>query len=166
MDPSFKSYRTDKLTVLEKYLCGRRKDQPDRNSAWYFCKCDCGKEAIFYGDEICLTIHPATSKATLISDSKVNYQGKEMSINEWGCLVTGWKSICIYYYARKTEDSKTFHQMRMEYLSRHPELKGIDFGRISPKTTKTKTLIEQNDFMPLVTALFDDKEKKGVSKYF
>lgn len=56
--------------------------------------------------------------------------------------------------------------MRTEYLSRHPELKDIDFGRISPKTTKTKTLIEQNDFMPLVTALFDDKEKKGVSKYF
>jgi len=52
MDPNFKPYRTGMLMVREKYPCGRGDGHKGRNHVYYLCRCDCGKEVIFSGDEI------------------------------------------------------------------------------------------------------------------
>ena len=52
MDPNFKPYRTGMLTVKEKYPCGCGDGHKGRNHVFYLCRCDCGKEVIFSGDEI------------------------------------------------------------------------------------------------------------------
>ncbi len=52
MDPNFKPYRMGKLTVLERYPCAKRIGQKGRNNVYYLCRCGCGKEIIFSGDEI------------------------------------------------------------------------------------------------------------------
>lgn len=40
------------LTVKEKYPCGCGDGHKGRNHVYYLCRCDCGKEVIFSGDEI------------------------------------------------------------------------------------------------------------------
>jgi len=40
------------LTVKERYPCGCGDGHKGRNHVYYLCRCDCGKEVIFSGDEI------------------------------------------------------------------------------------------------------------------
>lgn len=70
MDPKFKAYRTGMMTVLERYPCGKEKGK-GRNSVYYLCKCDCGKEFIVTGDE--LVHHPYSCGCT----QKPNIKGRK-----------------------------------------------------------------------------------------
>lgn len=65
------------------------------------------------GDKLVITFKPDDSEATLLDSNTVEYNGKEMTLNEWGCLITGWKSIRIYCYCSKKGDDETLHQMRL-----------------------------------------------------
>lgn len=73
------------------------------------------------GAELYIISHPETSKATLIDEKYVIYNDKKMTLNEWGCLVTGWKSIRIYAYAAIVGEIETLHEKRMEYYQNHNE---------------------------------------------
>ena len=60
MDSTFKPKRTGMVTVLERYPCGSHTG--GRNSVFYLCKCDCGKEFVVSGDE--LSKHPYSCGCT------------------------------------------------------------------------------------------------------
>ncbi len=60
MDKAFKQRRTGMVTVLERYPCSSHTG--GRNSAFYLCKCDCGKEFVVNGDE--LSKHPYSCGCT------------------------------------------------------------------------------------------------------
>ena len=50
MNPNSKPYRTDMMTVLERYPCGKGNGKSKgRMFVYYLCKCDCGKEFIVGG---------------------------------------------------------------------------------------------------------------------
>ena len=66
------------------------------------------------GDEVYITIKPEESVATLIDSKFVNYRGKRMTINEWGCFITGWKSIRIYQYMAKVGEKETIQEKRIK----------------------------------------------------
>lgn len=61
MDVNFKPYKTEMVTVKEKYPCGRG-DGKGRNHVSYLCQCDCGKEFIVSDDE--LSRHPYSCGCT------------------------------------------------------------------------------------------------------
>lgn len=73
------------------------------------------------GDTIHLTIKPNESISTLIDEKYVNYNGKKMTLNEWGCKVTGWKSIRIYAYITILGETETLHQKRLKFISNYNE---------------------------------------------
>ena len=73
------------------------------------------------GDKIFLTIAPTTSEATLIDDSYVDFNGEKMRINDWGCKISGWKSIRIYAYTAIVGEDETLHQKRIKYMINHNE---------------------------------------------
>ena len=68
------------------------------------------------GDKIYLTLKPEESIATLIDEKYVNFAGKKMTLNEWGCKVTGWKSIRIYAYTAVVGEIETLQQKRLEFI--------------------------------------------------
>ena len=70
------------------------------------------------GDELYITVSPDNSKATLIDSKYVNFNGEKMTLNDWGCKVTGWKSIRIYAYAAIVGEIETLQQKRMDYLKK------------------------------------------------
>ena len=76
---------------------------------------------IHTGDKLYITIHPDNSEATLIDGSTVEYNGEIMRINDWGCKVTGWKSIRIYTYAAIVGEDETLQQKRIKYIINHNE---------------------------------------------
>jgi hypothetical protein len=39
-----------------------------------------------------------------------------MTLNEWGCKVTGWSAIRIYVYAAKVGETETLHQKREKLI--------------------------------------------------
>ncbi len=78
-------------------------------------------ELIKPGDKIYITMKPETSEATLLDDKHVDYQGTTMTLNEWGCKVTGWKSIRIYAYAAICGEIETLQQKRLAYIQEHNE---------------------------------------------
>ncbi|WP_375264111.1 type I restriction endonuclease [Palleronia sp.] len=53
----------------------------------------------------------ADSAATVVDGKSVNYRGKVMSYNSWGCAVTGWSAIQIYVHA-VTEDGRLLDDLR------------------------------------------------------
>ena len=63
------------------------------------------------GDELYVIGHKEQT-AVIVSDSKVNYQGKDMSFNQFGCLVTGWKAIQSYKWMKVNGKSETLAEMR------------------------------------------------------
>ncbi len=73
------------------------------------------------GDRIILTVAPTTSEATLLDDTYVDYQGQRMRINDWGCKLSGWKSIRIYAYVAIVGEDETLHQKRIKYMLNHNE---------------------------------------------
>lgn len=73
------------------------------------------------GDKLYITLNPENSEAVLTDDRHVNYQGITMTLNEWGCKVTGWKSIRIYAYAAKVGEIETLQEKRLYYIREHNE---------------------------------------------
>lgn len=73
------------------------------------------------GDKIYITAKTEASEATLIDDKYVEYQGTRMTLNEWGCKVTGWKSIRIYAYTAIVGEIETLQQKRLAYVQEHNE---------------------------------------------
>ncbi len=68
------------------------------------------------GDDVYITTKPEESVATLIDSKYVNYKGNRMTLNEWGCSVTGWKSIRIYQYLAKVGEEETIQEKRLELM--------------------------------------------------
>lgn len=68
------------------------------------------------GDLLYVISHP-DEKATIIDPEHVDYQGKTMSFNQFGCLVTGWKAIQIYAWAKIEGQQKTLDQLRREKMA-------------------------------------------------
>lgn len=73
------------------------------------------------GDHLYLTNFPENSEAELIDEKTVNYNGKLMSLNDWGCEITHWKSIRIYAYAAIVGEIETLHDKRLKYIADHNE---------------------------------------------
>ena len=73
------------------------------------------------GDKVYLTTKPDDSEATLIDSKYVIYNGKKMTINEWGCSVNGWKSIRIYEYMAKVGSCETLQNKREQYQIENDE---------------------------------------------
>ena len=74
------------------------------------------------GDELFVINHP--SEIAIIVDSEnVCYKGKTMSFNQFGCLVTGWKSIQCYAWMKTTKSNDVLSDLREKKMR---ELKMID----------------------------------------
>ncbi len=78
-------------------------------------------EYVNIGDKLYINLDKENSVATLIDDRHVDYNGKIMTINEWGCLITGWKSIRIYQYCCKVGEQETLQQKRIRYMKEMAE---------------------------------------------
>ena len=64
------------------------------------------------GDRVYLKTAPEESIATLLDFKYVYYKGQKMTINEWGCRVTGWTAIRIYEYMAKVGEQETLQDKR------------------------------------------------------
>lgn len=73
------------------------------------------------GDKLYITVNPDNSKAELIDAKHVSYNGKKMTLNDWGCKVTGWKSIRIYAYTAIEGEIETLQQKRQVFANEHNE---------------------------------------------
>lgn len=73
------------------------------------------------GEKIYLTPNPEESIAILLDEKHVEFNGEKITLNEWGCRVTGWKSIRIYAYVAIVGEIETLHQKRLAYIQEHNE---------------------------------------------
>lgn len=76
------------------------------------------------GDRLYITVNScdsSESEAELIDDKYVIYKGEKMTINTWGCKVTGWKSIRIYDNVAIVGETETLHEKRLAYINEHNE---------------------------------------------
>lgn len=76
---------------------------------------------IHIGDMLYVTVSPSNSKAILLDDKYVDYNGEKLTLNEWGCKVTGWKSIRIYAYVAIVGEIETLQEKRKRYIDNHNE---------------------------------------------
>lgn len=68
------------------------------------------------GDKVYLINHP--EEVAVVVDSKnVEYRGEKISFNQFGCELTGWKSIPIYTFMKKVGGEKTLSKLREERMS-------------------------------------------------
>jgi len=67
------------------------------------------------GDEVYLINHPE-EVATVIDSKNVEYKGKKMSFNQYGCELTGWPAIQIYAFMKKVGGNKTLAKLREEKM--------------------------------------------------
>ena len=73
------------------------------------------------GDKLYITQKPDDSVATLIDEKYVDYNGEKLTLNDWGCKVTGWVSIRIYAYVAIVGEIETLHQKRLAFIQEHNE---------------------------------------------
>lgn len=71
--------------------------------------------AVNVGDKICVISHP-NEVATIVDGKHVEYKGEAMSMNVFGCKVTGWTAIQSYALMRRVDDKKTLSELREEKL--------------------------------------------------
>lgn len=74
-----------------------------------------GQRLVKPGDNICVISHPE-EMATIIDGKHVVYKGEMMSMNVFGCKVTGWTAIQSYAVMRLVGGSKTLGEMREERM--------------------------------------------------
>ena len=67
------------------------------------------------GDKICVISHP-NEVATIIDGKHVEYNGEIMSMNVFGCKVTGWSAIQSYALMRLVDSKKTLGEMREDKM--------------------------------------------------
>lgn len=73
------------------------------------------------GDILYITCSTDDSEAILQDSKYVDYKGEKMTLNEWGCKVTGWRSIRIYAYTAKKGEMETLQEKRELYIQNHNE---------------------------------------------
>ena len=73
------------------------------------------------GDTLYITCNPDGSDATLVDSKYVDYNGEKLTLNEWGCKVTGWRSIRIYAYAARKGEMETLQEKREAYIQDYNE---------------------------------------------
>ena len=73
------------------------------------------------GDQVYITVKPTESVATLLDAKYVDYKGNKITLNDWGCQVTGWSAIRIYSYVAVVGETETLHQKRLAYVNEHNE---------------------------------------------
>lgn len=66
---------------------------------------------VHVGDKICVISHPE-EVATIVSGKEVEYRGERMTLNVYGCKVTGWSAIQTYAYMRPVDSDKTLADLR------------------------------------------------------
>lgn len=67
------------------------------------------------GDEVYIINHP--DEVSVIKNAEsVEYKGKLMSFNQFGCKITGWKAIQIYAYMKKVGEKDTLAELREEKM--------------------------------------------------
>ena len=67
------------------------------------------------GDEVYIINHP-DEVAVIKNAESVEYKGKLMSFNQFGCKITGWKAIQIYAYMKKVGEKDTLDELREEKM--------------------------------------------------
>lgn len=67
------------------------------------------------GDKICVISHPS-EVATIVDGKHVEYNGETMSLNVYGCKVTGWTAIQSYALMRPIDSKKTLGELREEKM--------------------------------------------------
>lgn len=67
------------------------------------------------GDEICVISHP-DKIATIVDGKHVKYNDEIMSLNVFGCKITGWSAIQSYAMIRRVDDTKTLSELRDEKM--------------------------------------------------
>lgn len=73
------------------------------------------QDVVKVGDKICVISHP-NEVATIVDGKHVEYKGETMSMNVFGCKVTGWTAIQSYALMRRVEDKKTLSELREEKM--------------------------------------------------
>ena len=73
------------------------------------------------GDQVYITVKPTESVATLLDAKYVDYKGNKITLNDWGCQVTGRSAIRIYSYVAVVGETETLHQKRLAYVNEHNE---------------------------------------------
>ena len=75
------------------------------------------QKVVNIGDEVYLINHPEEI-AKIIDSEHVQYKGKEMTFNKFGCEITGWKAIQTYAFMKIVGGpDKTLMQMREEKMA-------------------------------------------------
>ena len=74
------------------------------------------------GDKIYITVTQKDSTAILLDEKYVDYNGEKLTINEWGCKITGWQSIRIYSYVAKVGEIETLHEKRLKFIQNNNEV--------------------------------------------
>lgn len=54
--------------------------------------------------------------ATIVDGKHVKYKDKIMSLNVFGCKITGWSAIQSYAMTRRVDDTKTLSELRDEKM--------------------------------------------------
>lgn len=67
------------------------------------------------------TMKPEETEAELVDEKYVLYNGEKMTLNTWGCKITGWKSIRIYDHVAIVGETETLHEKRLAYMRDHNE---------------------------------------------
>lgn len=67
------------------------------------------------GDKVCVISYP-NEVATIVDGKHVEYKGETMSMNVFGCKVTGWTAIQSYALMRRVGDKKTLSELREEKM--------------------------------------------------
>ena len=71
--------------------------------------------ALNIGDQIYVISHP-DDLATIVDGEHVDYKGKFLSLNQFACKITGWKSIQSYIYTKRVGDDRTLSEIRREKM--------------------------------------------------
>ena len=69
------------------------------------------KGIVNIGDKICVLSHP-NEVATIVDEKHVEYNDEIMSMNAFGCKVTGWRAIQSYAFMKKVDGKKTLYELR------------------------------------------------------
>ena len=69
------------------------------------------QDIVHIGDEIYVLNHPEEI-AIIVSSDSVNYNGEIMTFNQFGCKITGWKSIQCYAWMKIKDQNDTLSDLR------------------------------------------------------
>ncbi len=105
-----------KIPKADLSLVQKKKNLPENNLPNMERLIDEGHVNI--GDNLYITLKPETSTAKLIEANKVEYNSEVMTLNQWGCLITGWTSIRIYAYVCIVGESETLQEKREKLINR------------------------------------------------